>query len=49
MNDKTELTLINYTDGNSKDNFMTNTIDEIVIELAAKLAKKKSEMVVGVI
>jgi len=37
LNDKAELTLINYVDDNSKDNFMTNTIDNIIIKNNASL------------
>ena len=37
LNDKSELTLINYINYKSKDNFMTNTIDNIVIKKAASL------------
>ena len=37
LNDKSELTLINYTDDNSRDNFMTNTIDNVIIKKYASL------------
>ena len=37
LNDKAELTLINYVDDNSKDNFMTNTMDNIIIKHNASL------------
>ena len=37
LNDKSELTLINYTDDNSRDNFMTNTIDNVIIKKFASL------------
>ena len=37
LNDESELTLINYVDDNSKDNFMTNTIDNIIIKKNASL------------
>ncbi|MDC1151925.1 Fe-S cluster assembly protein SufD [Pelagibacteraceae bacterium] len=37
LNDESELTLINYVDDNSKDNFMTNTIDNIIIKHNASL------------
>jgi len=37
LNDDSELTLINYTDDDSKDNFMTNTIDNLIIKKNASL------------
>ena len=37
LNDESELTLINYTDDNSNDNFMTNTIDNVKIKRNASL------------
>jgi Fe-S cluster assembly protein SufD len=37
LNDNSKLTLINYINDNSKDNFMTNIIDNIVIKKAACL------------
>ena len=37
LNDNTELTLINYTDDDTKDNFMTNTIDNIIVKKNASL------------
>ena len=37
LNDDSELTLINYTDDESKDNFMTNTIDNVIIKKNASL------------
>ncbi len=37
LNDESELTLINYTDDNSRDNFMTNTIDNVIIKKNASL------------
>jgi len=37
LNDESELTLINYVDDNSKDNFMTNTMDNIIIKHNASL------------
>ena len=37
LNDESELTLINYIDDNSKENFMTNTIDSIKIKKKASL------------
>jgi Fe-S cluster assembly protein SufD len=37
LNDESELTLINYTDDDSKNNFMTNTIDSVKIKKNASL------------
>jgi Fe-S cluster assembly protein SufD len=37
LNDNSELTLINYIDDESKDNFMTNTIDNLIIKKNASL------------
>ena len=37
LNDDSELTLINYIDDDSKENFMTNTIDNIIIKKNASL------------
>jgi Fe-S cluster assembly protein SufD len=37
LNDESELTLINYTDDNSNDNFMTNTVDNVKIKRNASL------------
>jgi Fe-S cluster assembly protein SufD len=37
LNDDSELTLINYIDDDSKDNFMTNTMDNITIKKNAYL------------
>jgi Fe-S cluster assembly protein SufD len=37
LNDESDLTLINYIDNDSKDNFMTNTMDNIVIKQNASL------------
>ena len=37
LNDESELTLINYIDNESKDNFMTNTIDTVLIKKNASL------------
>ena len=37
LNDESELTLINYTDDNSNDNFMTNTVDNVKIKKNASL------------
>ena len=37
LNDETELTLINYIDNDLKDNFMKNTIDNILIKKNASL------------
>ena len=37
LNDESELTLINYTDNDSNDNFMTNTMDNIMIKKKAFL------------
>jgi Fe-S cluster assembly protein SufD len=37
LNDESELTLINYTDNNSNDNFMTNIVDNIIIKKNASL------------
>ena len=37
LNDESELTLINYTDDNTRDNFMTNTIDNVIIKNYASL------------
>ena len=37
LNDDSELTLINYIDDDSKDNFMTNTIDNLIIKKNASL------------
>ena len=37
LNEDSELTLINYTDNASKDNFMTNIIDNIIIKKGASL------------
>jgi Fe-S cluster assembly protein SufD len=37
LNDNSELTLINYIDDESKDNFMVNTIDKITIKNNASL------------
>ena len=37
LNDDAELTLINYTDDDTKDNFMTNITDKIIIKKKASL------------
>jgi Fe-S cluster assembly protein SufD len=37
LNDESELTLINYIDDSSNDNFMTNTIDNVVVKKGACL------------
>ena len=37
LNDESELTLINYIDSDTKDNFMTNIIDNIMIKRYASL------------
>ena len=37
LNDESDLTLINYIDDDSNENFMTNTIDNIVIKKNASL------------
>ena len=37
LNDQSELTLINYTDDDSNDNFMMNTMDNIIIKNNASL------------
>ncbi|MDC0937744.1 Fe-S cluster assembly protein SufD [Pelagibacteraceae bacterium] len=37
LNDEAQLTLINYVDNDSKDNFMTNTMDAVTIKKNASL------------
>ena len=37
LNDESELTLVNYIDNDSDENFMTNTIDNIIIRKNASL------------
>ena len=37
LNDDSKLTLINYIDDNSKDNFMTNTMENVTINKGASL------------
>jgi Fe-S cluster assembly protein SufD len=37
LNEKSELTLINYIDHDSKENFMANTVDNIIIKKNASL------------